>query len=152
MRYALCLALLVSSAFAIAGNKSSPIEAKGTMHFIFDQATDTTFDGVLFARFVPDTKSTKQFKAVKSGDHPSPVRYISLEPAETVLKLTVGDKEAERLSKGTVREVKIPVVVWLDKYHATVECDSRAYYANLVSVKAFDMPKIASNSKASYGC
>lgn len=152
MKLLLWVFTLIAATSVAANDKPDPIEARGTIHFIFDSATETTFDGVLFARFVPDDQSAKRFRAVTSGPHPGAVSYISLEPAEIILKMTVGNEEAARLSKGQTREVAVPVMVQLDQYNATVECDARAYYANLVSVKALGPTKVAELSKASYGC
>lgn len=94
------------------------------MYFTFDSASETTVDGVLFARFVPDATSMKRFPAVKSGPYPGAVRYISLEPAEAVLDATLGKVEADRLSHGTEREIEVRVEVVLANYKPTVECDT----------------------------
>jgi type 1 fimbria pilin len=153
MRTSLCIALLLASAIVAAGDKPpQPITATGTMYFTFDIASETTVDGVLFARFVPDAKSMKRFPAVKSGPYPGPVRHISLEPAETVLEVTLGKVEADRVSRGTEREIEVRVEVVLANYKPTIECDARAYYAKLVSVKALGKHQVASLAKAPHGC
>lgn len=119
--------LFAFSAIAAAGDKpEAQIEASGTMYFIFDMASETTVDGILFARFVPDTKSLKNFPAVTSGKHPGEVRYISLYPAEEVLEATLGKEEAYRVSHGAMpREIELPVEVVVTNYKPEVECDSR---------------------------
>jgi len=153
MRTVLCVALLVASATVAAGDKAAqPITATGTMYFTFDSSSETAVDGVLFARFVPDATSMKRFRAVKSGSHPGEVRHISLEPAETVLEATLGKIQADRLAHGTEREIEVSVEVVLTNYKPIVECDTRAYYATLVSVKAMGEHRVASLAKAPHGC
>ena len=44
------------------------------------------------------------------------------------------------------------VEVVLANYESTIECDTRAYYAKLVSVKAMDKHQLASLAKAPHGC
>jgi hypothetical protein len=145
--------LLAFSAIVAAGDKPhAQITATGTMYFIFDMASETTIDGVLFARFVPDTSSLNSFPAVLSGKHPAKVSHISLEPAEEVLVATLGKAEAYRVSHGAMpREIAVPVNVVIVNYRATVECDSRAYYAKLVSVKATG-EHVASLGRSPSGC
>ena len=153
MRTAVCIALLLASATVAAAEKTPrPITATGTLYFTFDSTSETAVDGVLFARFVPDATSLKHFRAVKSGSHPGEVRYISLEPAEPVLEATVGKVQADRLSHGREREIEVRVEVVLANYKPTVECDARAYYATLVSVKAMGENRVASLARAPHGC
>jgi hypothetical protein len=144
-----CVWLILLAVPAWAGG---PVKASGTLYFIFDMASETTVDGVLFARFVPDAKSLNNFPAVTSGQHPGPVRYISLEPAEEILETTLGRTEAYRVSHGAVpREIEMPVEVVLTNFKPEVECDSRTYYAKLVSVKTTGK-HVASLANVPHGC
>jgi hypothetical protein len=145
--------LLACPAIAAAGGQpDAQIKASGTMYFVFDMASETTIDGVLFARFVPDAESLKHFPAVTSGKHPGAVKYISFEPSEEVLEATLGKTEATRVSHGAMpREIEVPVQVVVTNYKPEVECDSRAYYAKLVSVKATGK-HVASLANVPHGC
>jgi hypothetical protein len=153
MRFVLAITLLLNAACAgqSVGTAESVL-ATGTMYFTMDMETETTMSGALFARFVPDSESSKHFPAATSGAYPGPVRHISLVPAEDVLIATVGVIEADRLSHGTKREIEVPVQVMLTEYKTYTECDSRVYYAKLMSVKVVGAVQVAAQGKAPHGC
>jgi len=123
------------------------------MYFVFDMASETTIDGTLFARFVPDSESSKHFSTVTSGSHPGAVTYISFEPAEDALEATLGKAEAYRVSHGAApREIAVRVEVEVVDYKTHIECDSRVYYAKLINVKAKAAVQVAKQGTVPHGC
>ena len=147
---------LLLAFFGIAaggGPLNAQLKASGTMYFVFDMSSETTVDGVLFARFAPDPRSLRSFSSVTSGGYSAAVRFVSLEPAQEVLEAALGKAEAYRVSHGTApREIGVPVQVVLTGYKTEVECDSRVYRAKLLSIKTTGKHFEASGGNAPHGC
>ena len=115
-------------------------------------ASGTKADGVNFAKFVPDEKSLSLFRAVATGPYASPVRYISIEPADRVLEKTLGKSEAEHVSHGIKSQIQIPVTMRLKRFRTEIECDSRVYYADLVTVTSGEHYTEAGSDSVPSGC
>jgi hypothetical protein len=146
------LILLASASTLVLAAPPSHIAATGTLYVTFDIGMGNHTEGVLIARFVPDAKSLADFPAVTSGQYSGPVKYISFEPPEQVLKAVLGPDEMARLSHDRQRIIQIPVALALKNYKAVVECDSRAYHATLISIKPLGEYQIASRNTAPIGC
>lgn len=144
--------LFLSVLSASAEPRSSAVTATGTLYFEFDMTAETKADGVNFAKFVPDEKSLLLFRAVTTGPYASPVRYVSFEPADRVLEKTLGKAEAEHVSHGTQSQIQLPVTVRFKRFRTEIECDSRVYYADLVSVTSSELYTVASNDSVPSGC
>lgn len=136
---------------AAAPAQTDTVTARGMLYITFDMVSETTVNGVLFARFVPDEKDMKLFPAVTSGPHPGPVRHISFEPPEPLLEAAVGKEKAAQLSHGTESEMQIPVELVLRNFSTEIECDSRVYRAMFVSLRP-QTTQMASARNPPHGC
>src|SRR5690348_6417994 len=137
MKIVLALLVLLGCLHASAADRSRTVTATGTMYFELDMVAEESpdADGVNFAFFVPDASSLSKFPAVTSGEYAAPVRHISFEPADQALVAAVGASSAQRILHGGQPIIAMPVTVTLRNFRSKIECDSRNYYATLISVK-----------------
>lgn len=128
----------------------------GRLFLVFDmEAPDRANGEINFQKFVPDPSDIPQLPAVVAGFYPGPVRYISVDaPLEKLVAVFGGKEEFARVSHGTSHEVSRRAKLMIDEYSATVECDSRGYFAHVVSVTAVPepKPKQLASREAPHGC
>ena len=147
------LAVLLLCGNAIAAAREVTVTASGTFYFELDGASETgPFDDVNCAFFVPEAKSLSQFPAVTSGEYASPVRYISFESAGQVFETVVGHANARRIYHGSKPIIQVSVTLKARHFRSEVECDSRVYYATLVSVMTWHPYYAATPSEVPHGC
>lgn len=118
---------------------SGDIEVTGTLIFTFDMGSSSQAVDVLFARFVPDQESLKRLPVVIGGTNPGPIRYISLESAETALVYVFGKEKAGQLKHGNGAKVSVPVTVRLMKLLTGVESDSRTYWSTSFTARRIEV-------------
>jgi hypothetical protein len=133
---------------------SGTIKLMGTLFLEFDlDAPDRANGEINFQKFVPDAESAAKLPAVVDGFYPGAVRYISLDtPLDQLVALFGGKQEFVRISHGASRAVGKRVVVVVREYIATIECDSRAYGAHVVSVTALKELQRFATREAPHGC
>ncbi|MGH8750825.1 MAG: hypothetical protein ACREUV_03845 [Burkholderiales bacterium] len=125
----------------------------GTLFIGFDMAEPNLANGeVNFAKFVPDATSIVRLPAVVAGFYPSQVKYVLLEPSDSALEAVFGKKEAARLSHGTEHYVSRRVKVLIRNYTTSVECDSRGYSSNFISIEPLVNQQAAIIGGAPSGC
>jgi hypothetical protein len=108
----------------------------GTFFLEFDMETPNRSTGeIMFESFVPDSAYAAQLPVVVDGFYPSPLSYLSFEiPREKIIPLFGGKEKFERIARGQAHTVGKRAVVILDSYRTGVECDSRFYTGNVVSI------------------
>ncbi len=147
------ISMLILGCTSILAVESSPvIEATGMLYFEFDMASEAQADGVNFAKFVADSKSRPLFPAVVTGPYAAPVGYISFDPADLALEQVLGKSEANRVAHGDQPRIQIHVQAKLRNFRTEIECDSRVYRADLVSVKSLEHFQLARNGNVPSGC
>ena len=152
MKYVSVLVGFLLCGFVFAAPPSAMVTATGTFYFEMDMGSEAKAVDVNFAFFVPDAASLSKFPAVTSGQYAAPVRYISFEPASKALEAVVGKETAHRLSRGDMPVIKIPVTLTLRNFRSEIECDSRVYYATLVSVKSWHQFYAVTSKEMPGGC
>jgi hypothetical protein len=112
------------------------LKLTGTLFLVFDMtAADRANGEINFKKLVPDPASAALLPAVVQGFYPGPVAYVNVDVSQDQVERLFGGPQAfARLSHGSSREVSTRVEVVVDRYAATVECDSRSYSAHVVSV------------------
>lgn len=112
------------------------ISLTGTLFLVFDMSAPDRANGYInFTKFVPDSAYLSQLPTVIGGFYPGKIKYISLNvPHEQIISLFGGKNKFERISHGREHVVSKPAEVVFKSYSATVECDSRTYFGEAVSV------------------
>jgi hypothetical protein len=130
------------------------IELTGTLFLVFDmEAPDRANGEINFQKFVPDLASQSRLPTVVDGFYPGAVRYVNLDSSpQQLAALFGGEEELHRVSHGALPEVSRPAVVVLRDYTATTECDSRTYYAHVVSIAPPSDLRAAVTGEAPHGC
>lgn len=130
------------------------ITLTGTLFLVFDmKAPDRANGEINFQKFVPDPAFISKLPAVVGGFYPGPVKYISLNaPLEQLVPLFGGKAEFTRVSHGTSHEASKRATIVLSSYSATVECDSRGYLGEVVSVAPVQEPQQVALGEAPHGC
>lgn len=126
----------------------------GTIFFLFEPKDEKRhrMTGLRAAKFFPDEQSRSRLPSVISGPHPSPIKYVSLEPAEMALEQVVGKESAVRMSRGTKIVVRRKVKVVFYDYVASVDCDSRNYFSSQWLVTPLVDQRFASGLSLPHGC
>lgn len=130
------------------------ITLTGTLFLVFDMESPDRANGEInFQKFVPDPESALQLPAVIAGFYPGPVRYVNLDaPLDQLVALFGGKAEFSRISHGTSHEVSTRAKVEVRDYSATVECDSRSYWAHVVSLAPLRESQQLASREAPHGC
>lgn len=111
------------------GTFQGHVVIRGRLYFSFDQLDDSHYGNVLSARLLPAPEMNGRLPYVVSGFYPAPLTHVSLVPPDRVLVMTFGKTEANRLQSGQKESLWVDVEVTASKYIASVECDSRVYFA-----------------------
>jgi len=144
---------LVVCLIASVARAKDDISATGTLFITFDIGIKGDWEGVLYARLVPDQVSLVHFPLMLSHDPPGPIHYVSFEAPLMDLAALVGREEADRLARDPHRVIAVPVSILLSDLHALEECDYPVYYARLVSVQPVGAYRAASrDADAPVGC
>jgi hypothetical protein len=130
------------------------IELTGILFLEFDmEGPDRANGEINFQKFVPDSASRSRLPAVVGGFYPGAVRYVNLDSSPQQLAVLFGGaEELNRVSHGTLHEVSRPAAVVLRDFTATTECDSRKYYAHVISIAPLPDSREAVTGDAPHGC
>jgi len=133
---------------------SGLVTLRGRLFVEFDMETPTQASGgVNFARFVPDAKSLRLLPVVKAGQYAAPLKYVELEPAQVAFEAAVGAKRANLLSHGHNDTISMPIQITLRKYTVSIECDARAYWAQVEARDIHPAEAMATAARnAPHGC
>jgi len=125
----------------------------GTLIFEFDMASPTHANGeVNFAKFIPDASSLPKLPAVVSGAFATPIRYVSLEPADLALRDAFGVEEAKRVSHGAQSNVSTRVKVTIHTFRTSIECDDRTYWASIAPNDVVPLGSLVAANEVPNGC
>jgi len=130
-----------------------PLVTTGTVLFIFEpDEQGRRMAGIAAANFFPDKHSRSQLPSVIDGPHPSPLKFVSLEPPEKALEQVVGNKLANQMLYGRKSVIRRSVKVVFHDYIASIDCDSRNYFSTKWSVTPLFNSQLAYRGPQAHGC
>jgi hypothetical protein len=130
------------------------IRLTGTLWLVFDMSAPDRANGhINFTKFEPDPEDVKKLPAVIGDDYPGRVTYVNLRaPLSQIISLFGGNEEFRRVSHGRAHEASRRATVVLKNYSAIIECDSRTYWGDAVSISSLAGAQVASGGEAPGGC
>jgi len=116
-------------------------------------APDRANGYINFTKFVPDTNDLKKLPAVIGDDYPGKVEYVNLRAQlSQIVSLFGGEEEFGRIAHGRDHEASRRATVVLTNYSAIIECDSRNYWGDAISISSPGGEQVASGGEAPSGC
>lgn len=107
---------------------------RGRLFFEFDTDGKAPADGINFATLVPDAATASKLPYVVSGFYPGKIKKIFIANRSAALTMLIGEKEANRLSNGKKPIISFDVEIKINKFIVSIECDSREYVVDAVSI------------------
>ena len=115
---------------------SGRVKAAGEI--IFELVQDEGYEGEIYkVSFIPN--DVQIFPAIASGFYPKKLEKLDLINHELAKKLLFSTAEWEKAISARKRFISKSGIVEVESYATSVECDSRQYYAKIVS---FSVPSL----------
>ncbi len=116
---------------------SGEVELSGTLVFRLDMITDSEFGEPLFIDFIPDNDQLALLPQVTEGFYAKVLDRMSVFGAEELYHQLYGEGFTSK-----ERELRKVGILRVKSYATSVECDSRQYFARLIS---FEPSKLVAN-------
>lgn len=126
------------------------VPLRGRVFFEFDSDDGKRGNGATdFAFFVPDAESRSKLPTATMATYDAKdMEYVSLQPADAVLRRLYGTRKARVLSHGASLVVIDEVDVVITHFSVSVECDSIRYSAAVARIRPV-APILAANGSRS---